>query len=461
MIRRIRISTSTVLLLFSLSSTAQTHKNLSLSEAIELSLKNNNELRLSKAKIDEAAASLQSAKEQRLPEIKISGSYLRMNEPTVDLKLKLGEGEESGSGSGNGDGAPNSNSSVRVDQAAYVMGNLTVPVFSGFRIQNGIEAAKYLKKAAELDAEKSKEEVIANTIAAYSNLYKSKSTLELVHENLKQSEQRVKDFSNLEKNGLLARNDLLKAQLQQSNVELALLDAQNNWKLTNISMNLMLGLPQEIELIPDSSFRTINDTRAYSYWEGLALQNRKDAQALEYRAKAADAGIKAAKGEYYPSFAVTSGYIAAHVPNLLTITNAINVGIGLSYSPSSLWKTGSKVAEAKAQLNQVKAHQDILSDAIRLQVAEAYQSFLMSQKKIDVYAKAVEQATENYRIVNNKYQNALATTTDLLEADVAQLQAKLNYAYAQADAVVAYKKLQQSAGVLDNTHTHNNAHPKH
>ena len=65
-----------------------------------------------------------------------------------------------------------------------------------------------------------------------------------------------------------------------------------------------------------------------------------------------------------------------------------------------------------------------------------------------MYAKAVEQATENYRIVKNKYNNSLATTTDLLDADVAQLQAKMNLVFAKADAVVVYNKLLQTAGLL-------------
>jgi outer membrane protein TolC len=452
MINKLRRLTWLVAIILSAGSlTAQT-RYLPLDEAISLSLQNSNQLKLNKAKIDEANAALRSAQEQRLPTASISGSYLRLNQPTIDLKLKM---PENNSGGNTGEGEQEQSSATpTVDQAAYVMANVSVPVFAGFKIQNAIESAKYLERATELDASNNKEEVITNTIEAYSNLFKAKQALDLVRENLRQSEQRVKDFSNLEQNGVLARNDLLKAQLQQSNVELSLLDAENNWKLTTISMNLMLGLPQETELIPDSTaFKAVEDEQTYNYWEGLALSNRKDIQALDYRKKAADAGVKAAKGDYYPSLAVTAGYVAAHIPNLLTITNAINVGVGVSYSPSSLWKTGSKVAEAKARQNQVAVNQDILNDAIRLQVAQAYQNYLSSQKKIDVYTKAIEQATENYKIVKNKYDNALATATELLDADVAQLQAELNYAFAKADAVVAYKKLQQTAGVLaDDNH---------
>jgi outer membrane protein TolC len=49
-----------------------------------------------------------------------------------------------------------------------------------------------------------------------------------------------------------------------------------------------------------------------------------------------------------------------------------------------------------------------------------------AQKKMQVYQKAIDQATENYRITKNKYDNSLATTTDLLDANVAQLLARLN-----------------------------------
>ena len=63
----------------------------------------------------------------------------------------------------------------------------------------------------------------------------------------------------------------------------------------------------------------------------------------------------------------------------------------------------------------------------------------------DRLAKEVET-----KALQAKYDNALATTTDLLDADVAQLQTRLNVTNATADAVVAYNKLLQTAGLLNN-----------
>ena len=376
------------------------------------------------------------------PDVKVTGAYMRLNSPDVNLKVKLG-------GSSSDTTKKSSGGAVKVDQAAYGLVNASLPLFSGFRIKYGAESTKYLAQAARLDADKDREEVIQNAISAYSNLYKAKKSVDLVQENLKQQKQRVTDFGNLEQNGLMARNDLLKAQLQQSNIELSLLDAQNNLKITCMNMDLMLGLPEDTDLMPDpDGFQKTEDAGSALQWEQTALANRKDLSSLSLREKATTSMIKSVKGEYYPGVAITGGYIAADVPNLLTITNALNIGIGLQYNLGAIWKTGAKIDQAKARLHQLQATQGMLSDQVRLEINQAYQNYLLSVNKISVYSKAIDQAKENYRITKNKYDNNLVTTTDLLEADVAQLQANLNYTFSKADAVVAYKKLQQTAGII-------------
>lgn len=422
---------------------AQTVKRLSLQEAVELSLKNSKQLKLSSAKVEEAVAHTRDMWNNHLPDLKVSGAYMRLSNPDVSLKVKL----PTTSSSQGGEATAGQN--IVVDQAAYGMATASVPLFSGMRIKYGVESAKYLEQATKLDAEHDREDIIQNTVNAYGNLYKASIAVDIVKENLAAQKQRVADFSNLERNGLMARNDMLKAQLQQSNIELTVLDAENNLKLASVNMDLMLGLDDNIDLRPDSTaYQTIADAGTVLQWEQSALHNRKDIEALSYREKAAVSGIKATKGEYYPSVALTGGLFAVNVPNLLTVANAFNAGLGVQYNFGALWKTGAKVDMAKAKLHQVEASQDIVADQIRVQVNQSYHNYLLSTKRIDVYAKAIEQAEENYRITKNKFDNNLATTTELLDADTARLQAKLNYAASKADAVTAYKKLQQTAGVL-------------
>ncbi|MEI9945633.1 MAG: TolC family protein [Chitinophagaceae bacterium] len=425
--------------LLSLQLTAQEKKTLSLNEAIDLSIQNSKQLKTSQAKIEEATAALKEAVEKKLPDAKVSGSYLRLNSANFELKTK----------SNNNGGTGTSNEEPKISQAVYGLLNLSLPIYSGGRIRYGIESSKFLEQAAKLDAEADKDEVIQNTIEAFANLFKAKTAVRLVNENLTQSQQREKDLGNLEKNGLLARNDLLKAQLQSSNVELSLLDAENNLQLANINMDLMLGLATSTELVLDTTgIKRKEDSRILDDYLNAALSNRKDIAAIDHRKKAAESGVKVVKSELYPSLALTGGYIAADIPHVFSVTNAVNVGVGVSYNIGSLWKNKSKVQQAEARVKQLAIEGTMIDDEIRLQVNKNYLSLLSNRKKIEVYAKAVEQAQENYRIVKNKFDNNLALTSDLLDADIAQLQARLSYTLAMADAFVAYNKLLQTAGIL-------------
>ena len=424
--------------LMGLQITAQEKRPITLNEAIDLGIKNSKQLKNSQAKIEEATAALKEALNNQLPDAKLSASYLWLSNANVDMKLK------SNNPGGGGGVTPT------ISKAGYAIANASVPVFAGGRIRYGIEASRFLEEATRLDADNDREQVIQNTIEAFVNLYKAKSSVSLVQENLAEAQQRVKDFSNLEKNGLLPRNDLLSAQLQASNFELGLLDAENNWKLANVSVNILLGLPENLELVPDSSMINQNfSVKPLDDYLQTAYTNRKDLAALDLKKKASESATRSAKGEYYPSLAISGGYIAADIPDVITITNALNIGVGVSYNIGSLWKTKAKVQQAEARAKQAAIGESQLNDDIRLDVNHAYLNFLSSQKKIEVYEKAVEQAIENYRIVKNKHDNNLETTTDLLDANTKQLLERMNLIFAKAEAVVAYNKLLQAAGLLE------------
>ncbi|MDQ6761711.1 MAG: TolC family protein, partial [Bacteroidota bacterium] len=275
---------------------AQDTRPITLKEAIDLSIKNSKQLQASSARNEEAAGALKEAQDRRLPDVDASGSYLRLTNPNVSLKTKaFGGGDSTGA-----------KQNPTVNQAMYGIVNVTLPIYAGGRIRYGIESARYLQQATMLDAEHDKEAVILNTINAYINLYKAGATVNVVRENLQQSAHQDSVFSRLEQNGLLARNDLLKSQLQTSNIELSLLDAENNRKIANVNMNLMLGLPETTTLIPDSSkFEDALSVKNLVEYETLAMQNRKDVLALKFRQKAATTGIAATKAEMYPSVALT------------------------------------------------------------------------------------------------------------------------------------------------------------
>lgn len=413
---------------------AQEKRTLTLDEAVQLGILNSKNLKIDAAKIEEATADLLEAKNRQLPELKVSGSYMYLPiKPNINIKLP----------GVSGDGGP------VVHQVAYGSANLSVPIYSGGRIKYGIESAKYLVEASKLSTENDKVAIAYNVAQAYNNLFKANQSIKVLEENLSASQKRDETFLKMENNGIIARNDRLKANLQTSNIELQLLEAKNNYNIANINMDLLLGLPETTEIDVDQNYIDEgNDVKTVDYYINTAKENRKDLQALDKQRLAAALGTKAAKAENLPSIAFTGGYVAADIPKFLTLYNAVNVGVGISYNLSNLWKENSSLKQSKAREMQLEATNELLNDNIKLDVNREYQNTDYSRKRIAVFEKSAEQANENYRITKNKYDNGLATMTELLDADAAQISANVGVINAKADAALAYRKLLQTTGTL-------------
>lgn len=415
---------------------AQEKKMLTLVEAVQLGIQNSKSLKIDAAKIEEATADLLEAKNRQLPDLKVSASYMYLPfAPNINIKLPGVSAE----------GGP------KVNQVAFGSANLSLPLYSGGRIKYGIESAKYLVEASKLTTENDKVAIAYNVAQAYNNLFKASQSIKVLEENLTASTKRDETFLKLENNGVIARNDRLKANLQTSNIELQLLEAKNNYNIANINMDLLLGLPETTEIEVDSDY--INEmevVKTVDYYLNTAQLNRKDLQALQQQRKAASLGTKAAKAENLPSIALTGGYVAADVPKFFTMYNAVNVGIGIQYNLSNLWKKNSSLKQSQAREKQLSATDEMLNDNIKLEVNREYQNADYYKQRIAVFEKSSVQANENYRITKNKYDNGLATMTDLLEANAAQITASVGVINAKADAALAYRKLLQTTGTLTN-----------
>ena len=416
---------------------AQERKLLTLNEAVQLGIQNSKNLKVDAAKIEEATANLLEAKNRQLPELTASAAYMRLTNANVDLKFL----QESGAV---GSGKMSSPNSALIGQA-----NFSMPLYAGGRIKYGIESSKYLVEASKLNAENDQVSIAYNISQAYNNLFKAHQAIKVLEENLTAAVQRDETFLKLENNGVIARNDRLKANLQTSNIELQLLEAKNNYNIANINMDLLLGLPDNTEIEVDPHYiDEVEEVKSLEYYLTQAQENRKDLQVLEQQRKAASLGSKAAKGEELPTIALTGNYFAANVPTYLTLYNGVSFGIGVQYNLANIWKQNSSYKQSVAKEKQLAATNEMLQDNIKLEVNKEYLNTNYSKQRISVFEKSAIQANENYRITKNKYDNGLATMTELLDADAAQISANVGVINAKADATLAYRKLLQTTGIL-------------
>lgn len=412
---------------------------LPLDEAVSIAVSKSNEAGLAATRSATRSHELETMKMNRYPDVKISGQYLRLANADINLKSS-----EEASTDPNQEPA----ASPKVNQLMLGQANVNMPIFSGFKLKNSIIASENLYKAEQSNESYTKEELAMRVIQYYAQLYKAQKSVELFQESLKSSHQRVVDFTAMEQNGIIPRNDLLRSQLQESKIRLSLDEAEKNVRLINYNLVTLLKMAPDTQIIvtPESIAKDLFATPVQA--EDAALQSRKDLEALNYTKTAADASVKVAKAGYFPSLAIVGGYTALDLQNVVTVQNAMNVGIGLSYNLSSIFKNPKEVEVAKSRATEVEQQKAILTDAIKAQIVRAREEYDLSVKQNDVYNEAVAQADENFRIVKDKYDNGLSDTNDLLEADVEDLSARINQAYANANRVLKYYELLDAAGQL-------------
>lgn len=415
---------------------AQEKTHLKLEDAVQLAWTKSNEVTLANSKVTTKKHELQARKNNQYPDLKISGQYQRLTAAKIDLQANSG-----------GSGLP----AGPVDQLLIGQVTASVPLFAGFKIQNSIDAFDNLFLAETAHSKQSKEEIALQVIHYYANLYKAQKTIEILKENQKRAKQRVVDFIDLEKNGIIPRNDLLKSQLQVSKIQLAIDEATNNLNIVNFYLVNLLKLNSNSQIeINEKDFSNFQMNNIPTN-EQPALQNRKDLEALRYHGKASLSNIKIAKSAYYPSIALLGGYTALDLNNVVTVQNAMNIGVGLSYDLTSILKNGVLVKIAESKALEMQNTEAILTDAIKIQVQKAIEDYQLAIKQDIVYGEAIDQASENYRIVKDKYDNGLSNTNDLLEADVDQLTAKINKALGKANIIQKYYELLSATGQLTQT----------
>jgi len=420
---------------------AQSVKRLTVKEAIDLGVANSKQLIVSNAKVKEAQAKVQQANDKVIPEVGVSGTYLHLNTPTVSMANEA-------SGNGGSSDSPLAALS-NIHDVALVQVSASWPVFNGFRTRNTRVMSEYLEQAAQYDAQTTRSNVALTTAKAIYQYYELLETRRTIEENLKQEQQRVTEFKNQEEQNLLARNDRLKAELQANNVELALTDVNNSVKLAEYNLTILLGLPEETTLELDTA--GMFELAALTTWDQYlqtGLENRTELKSAAVQLKAGESNYKIAKANRLPTVALTAGYVNAFIPNVVNVTNALNGGVSLKYSITRALHASHGMQEARSRVEQAEASRQLATDQVKVDIRGKYLNCQKSLEKLAITRKAIDQAEENYQISQNKYKNGLLILSDYLEADVALLQARINYATARAESMIAYYELQNSVGTL-------------
>jgi outer membrane protein len=422
-----------------LSSTAFAQdRTLTLDEAIRLGIQNSKVLKLSQSKIDQAVSRYNQAKDEALPAGSASFAYNRAEIPAN--KLSLG---------------PKESFNLPTSANAYLgIVSLKETIFAGGRLKYAKESTDLLTRVSRLDADRDKDEIAYDVINSFYNLYKILQSKKVVEQNLKSIDEQIHQSQRFFDQGLVTKNDVLRFQLQRSNVELNGIDLEANRKIINYDLDILLGLPETTQINIGQITEADRQIGPVSSYIDTAMANRQEVKQLVLQSKVADNNIKSIHANQLPTLAASvGGYyvdVAANpLPKSGSYITPITLGATLSWNFSSLWTNKNKVTEAKIEREQVTINQGITADNIRRDVNRSYQGYEEALNKIRLLQTSIDQAGENDKILQSKYKSNVASATDRADAETLLFQAQINLELAKADAGLAYYALLKSTGKLN------------
>ncbi|GAB5466738.1 MAG: hypothetical protein Kapaf2KO_21740 [Candidatus Kapaibacteriales bacterium] len=437
-------------------------RNLSLQEAIEISLENNHNIEL--VEYDQAIAEqdVREAYGYAMPSVNFNASYQRN---VILQKLIFGEGGQTsffppeligfiGQVANQVDGVSNPFANAPTDQETepVTIGlrngftttvELNQPIFN-YAVFQGVGSAKTYKGVADIQVDGVKSKTIKDTKSAYYSALLLKESVELVVQSAANAQKRYEDISVLYDNGLISEYDQLRAGVQVDNLKSEILNSRTNFQNALNGLKITIGVPvdEEIELSENlSDFASSYSAPSADEAKAEIKTGNYDLLTLEESVKVQDAFVDLEQASFYPTLGLFANYNFQGQSNDFDFTtfDQSAVGLRLNWNVFQGFQRSAKLEKAKLNKEKAETQLDLLSRSLQTQGEIVSLKMETAQEQIAAGNKTVAQAERGYEIANTRYQEGVGSLLEINDADLALRQAKLNrlqavYNYLNAQA---------------------------
>jgi len=327
-------------------------------------------------------------------------------------------------------------------------------IFKGGEITNNIRKASLEEQVAVLNQDKNLEDIKFLVAAKYLDIYRSIIQRTIYVNNAKLSQERLKNILNLQKQGIVTNNDVLRTKLIISDLELAIRKTDDNINILNQQLNVVLGLELNDKLLPDSTLLTASlKEENINKLMDAAFEQNKDLKTSAKEIEIAKTNLKIIGADRYPeiSFFTANNLQRPYtnsIPALDIYSNVWMAGVGIRYNLSSIYQSPRKRKAGKIQIEQAVAKETVQKQNVELSVNAALIKYNEAKDELATYTDDLQSAEENYRIVEKKYFNQLALLTDIIDATNTKIEAELKVSNARINIVYTHYQLEKSIGLL-------------
>jgi len=244
--------------------------------------------------------------------------------------------------------------------------------------------------------------------------------------------------------GIAPKADMTKADVEVANAELDLIRAHNEVRLAYAALNNALGLPPTASLSLAGDLQTSPEPPSLEACLEAAYRYRPELQRAEAQIESARARVTVAGSATRPALFLTASNDWLDTSSASSSTWTVGLTVGFS-----LWDGGAthaRIAQARAAMESAQASFDTAKQQVGLEVQQAYLSLVEADQRVLTAARLVEQAEENHRIAQGRYESGVGPMIDVVDAETALTAARTSRVQALYDSQVARARLDLALG---------------
>ncbi len=425
-----RLLLTGAVLLWSVAAVEAEPLKLSLRDAMNMALENNNQIKAARYTSHAARQGVNSANSRYLPAVAFEETLAASNSPVNTFMMKLDEGRFT-----NADFNNLNNPSAQHDFKTVL--SIQQPLFAPSLSPLKDMAVKDAQKS-ELQLEAARQGIAFQTFYTYLEVQKAAAQLKAADKAVADARENMRLATVRTSAGVGLRSDELRSRTHFSMVEQQQITAQDNLALAKMKLALLIGLPDdsvyEIAGFSDSiAVPAINDQVVRD-----ALDNRVEIKQSHTDVEKSDAALRLAWSGYLPTVGAFAAYqLNAKDAPLTSDHDAWSAGVSLKWQLFDGFRTNSERKQALAGQAAAREMLESTTKNVRYQLKESYLRRLGSGKRLEVARHAVVDAEETVRLLTKRYENSLSTLVELLDAQTALNQARANLVETEAGYALA------------------------
>jgi len=330
--------------------------------------------------------------------------------------------------------------------------DLQWPIYSGGRQQALERAAAAEAGAAGADVAAARADLRLEVARAFWALVTARATVDVLEQGVARSQAHVRDVSLQFDAGLVPPNEIASAEAQESRSRMLAIEARNQRDAASADLARLVGVDLSQPIEPLAALDIPGATPAAV--EALladASAARQERRSMELRIEAAGERRVAASAGRMPTVAVAGGVDYARpnpriFPREDRWKESWDAGVSVRLPLWDGGRTGAETARADAEIEVARSRLAEFDSLLGLDIRQRVLDIESGRAAVAAATDAVRAATEARRVVDERFRAGVLSQIEVLDAELALLQAELDRTRALAGVRLAEARLDRTLG---------------